>query len=861
MYKTKFYSYLFVTTLALMSTMIVSCSDDDNVTQQVVDKLKTELVGTWYGEYASEGEITSGDANSISGYYIKAVQGLEFKSNGTGTCYQYLCNVAGEPLSIYGGTQDPANGQFTYTVAADSIITITRVGDGNESHSKTWNLTLGSDGLKGTDGGEAFTMHPSKDWEKANLSAWEQTLRTGHNDDQSERSFITNWEECESVQLIGIGERYLPWYGASSQDIPEEIIFDMAKRDGWEMAFCELNDPRAPDIHMFGLYNRYTGVLRVYQYLEGNTNWGNELLLNVNTLSGTKDRHPYYNNMAYGIPLDREYGSPNLRDNLNIWNGTEYFTPFEYFVSAYTVSSQSPTVVPHWHCFDLDFSAYVPKKIKLNGKEVDFDWRHSVDSQRTLLQMNTRAQKNSNIDLWGTMVGNMAGEFISKGYNKSKSNNPTMKKWSTAIGLAGSLFSQSLTWGNCCCSISKNSPWGSFQQRGGGGGNAQGGGVNPPGGDIGGGGDAGAQAQAPAFHVKRRNPLIAALPWVIAVGAGLCTLTSTILNNINGTESWQETTGNVDFYINSEISMEGVMKSFEPLPEGGLNLKPYVLDATNPKSSFGKGCFGLAQDPVVYVSTEDLLCASERVNMRYKANEKAYESVSFSKDSVRLVSFFDPSSVKLCLNTDIYHNIRDLTLTLNYGVDAANYTGNTDGYRTFMGLNDRGTFQLSEKMSKVSMPRLHALSPDSLLGEERAVQGVPDSIRLVEQPGGQYLRFYGNSNSYFGKNCIMDPQVFVPYNGSKVYDALVPDFFVTVAITFACDECDKVEICKAFLPKVQFIKHNDLATWYTKLSDYYGKCNRGEAVGALVNEPKIPIYDYASDEFLLKNIRMLEKIK
>ena len=49
-------------------------------------------------------------------------------------------------------------------------------------------------------------------------------------------------------------------------------------------------------------------------------------------------------------------------------------------------------------------------------------------------------------------------------------------------------------------------------------------------------------------------------------------------------------------------------------------------------------------------------------------------------DSVRLLSFLDPRSVKVCLNTDVYHNIQDLNVTINYGVNANREVGNTDCY-------------------------------------------------------------------------------------------------------------------------------------------------------------------------------------
>ena len=68
---------------------------------------------------------------------MRAVQGLTFNADGTGTCYHYLCDVAGDPLSIYGGSMDAENGRFHFTVKDDSIVTIIRDGEGDGLHPKT----------------------------------------------------------------------------------------------------------------------------------------------------------------------------------------------------------------------------------------------------------------------------------------------------------------------------------------------------------------------------------------------------------------------------------------------------------------------------------------------------------------------------------------------------------------------------------------------------------------------------------------------------------------------------------------------------------------------------------------------------
>ena len=249
----------------MMIASLVSCSDSNiESTTSGSNPLAASLIGSWFGEYSADGETTAG-TNSIAGTYIKAVQGLEFKEDGTGTYAKFLCNVANEPLSIFGGQMDQTNGRFHYTSSTDGTVTITLDGDGNSDNPKTWTMKLAEGSLSGTNGSTAYQLTTADDDRKAMLANWEETLRSGGNSE--EKSFLKNWEECETVYVNGLPNPvYTPWSGIANSDIPEDIRLDRLKRDGWEMAFCCLNDLAAPFTRYFGLYNRYRGILRIFMY-------------------------------------------------------------------------------------------------------------------------------------------------------------------------------------------------------------------------------------------------------------------------------------------------------------------------------------------------------------------------------------------------------------------------------------------------------------------------------------------------------------------------------------------------------------------------------------------------------------------
>ena len=189
----------------ILSAGLVGCSDKD------IDSpdgpggggIPGQLVGTWYGDYSSRGEITTSAPGIRTGYYVRAVEGLTFNADGTGTCYQYLCNVAGDPISIYGGSMDAKNGQFHYTVKDDSIVTITRDGDGDATHPKTWQVINGWNGIRGNDGAAEYSMQTATAEEQGYLTNWEKLLRTGGNDDPEEMADFLN-KESGVLGITGI---------------------------------------------------------------------------------------------------------------------------------------------------------------------------------------------------------------------------------------------------------------------------------------------------------------------------------------------------------------------------------------------------------------------------------------------------------------------------------------------------------------------------------------------------------------------------------------------------------------------------------------------------------------------------------
>lgn len=640
-------------------------------------------------------------------------------------------------------------------------------------------------------------------------------------EDMTKNEFLTNWENCQTVKIAGIrDEIYCPWFGPAAQNIPDYVRFDTRKDGGWEMAFCELNDPNASSTRMFGLYNRYTGILRVFHYIQDATGYGNELVYLVTASeSGTDDRYPLYNSMEYGIPSNHVYGS-TLVPNAKLTTGETSQDAFSCYVAPYTKRNTRGVTV-NWHCFDIDLSGYLPKGI---------DWRQGI-AQRGQLAIFPITKTSSDITLTGSLLGSIEGTFSNPQIVETGGGN-SMSGICGTLNTINTLLNGKMTSVNNTFNMMHNK-------------------------------------NLPSY-------LSGAVPYLSAASMGL-SITSAILEWAGEDTPVKRDTipGKIDLGLNASMNLQGVISSYSSHSMSGLYITPELMEASNADGNMGKGVWGLAEDPVIYVSKDDFMSSSDHINLN--VNGTTYGNTDFYDYDVRLVSFFDPSSVKVNLNTNLFHNIRDLVVTSNYGVYTNRNIGYSDSYRKFLKLNDRPTYSLTDtktsgiaRLSSSSWPRLYQsgindalIKGYELAGDKSGKPSSPeaemnetDICTYINLPGS-HVRVYGRHLTMLGKEMVMMPQVFVPFekNGT-IYQPTIPDFLVTVTITFKCDEgC--MQFSKTFVPEIKMIGHYDIRALYHLLKVYSDLCAKEQPVGTLANDASIPVYDKHSDLFLKRTLSWL----
>jgi hypothetical protein len=214
--------------------------------------------------------------------------------------------------------------------------------------------------------------------------------QSGSNGD-TDRNWIENWWTFQTVALEGIssasGEvkpQRTPWEPDGTLHAPEEVRVHYKPSQGWEMAFSVLNDPSLIDTRYFALYNKFTGQMRVFTYINKPSGWGSEILFHTYFGSQTNiDLYPLYNVFEYGIPTCHEPGGNTLLQNARLVKSQSQ--TFETWLSPYKDSDSGLT--GGWHCFDFDMSGYVPK---------GHDWlRKGENAVRFRIVPETKKQRTS----------------------------------------------------------------------------------------------------------------------------------------------------------------------------------------------------------------------------------------------------------------------------------------------------------------------------------------------------------------------------------------------------------------------------------------------------------------------------------
>lgn len=814
-------------------------------------KISGSVVGTWYGEADADDVYTipSGKHAGKKIYANKEVQAFQFNDDGTGTCYRFLVNVAGEPIDMFGGRLDKQNGRFNYTTNADSTITITRVGQGNSKNPKTWQAALTTDGLSMKYGTQQFKMDAPEDWEKEILTTYEDKLREDYikklsrtradggeeetkidtvwfyKDEWYDNSFLTDWWHQRDMYLSDIGKVHTPWGDKNTNDpfdIPDEQRYYNSPSMGWEMCFCKFNDAVSKKIHYFALYNKWNGVMRVFFYANENevNQYKNELIFEFQSSSSDKLKTPLYHSMTYGIPANHTLGD-NLLSNFDLTGESgSSCSGWQWHASPFSTSTTAKGVVGGWHVVDFDMSAWSPYAD---------DWATSAGDD-ALFTLRPRTRETSEVTLTGELTGSVQGTATTyEEKTKTSSSNP---EFSYAQNYFSSCVS---TLSNLGMSISQGN-------------------------------------QGLGLGKESSSPDAAPSNWGKACGAfgffsaGL-SLVNGILNMID--ESLQEeeqyvdsTVTNINMTIDADISLSGEIKKWGSVTDGGIDVNYNIMQKSNEDGTIGSGLWSLNQDPVIYIDKEDLLSTQDHYTIG--ASSDGLTLTDFDETDTRLVWFFDPSTIKININDDVYHNPRNIYMYVGVGLKSDQQLGHTDDYRNLLCLDDRPTFKISKstsgnvKLSSSSNPRLVELTPDDY--KSAFHEDLQELFTTESVDSTRTFNCSGPTKEFNGMHLMIFPEIYVPYKDSKIYSVEAPDLYVYVQIYFDCDEGTGVELVKHFIPKIELCTRSEMSEKYDEIKQYVENSTNGVAANTLNYPAGKNVYDIAAATMFQPMLYVMGKV-
>lgn len=270
-------------------------------------------------------------------------------------------------------------------------------------------------------------------------------------------------------------------------------------------------------------------------------------------------------------------------------------------------------------------------------------------------------------------------------------------------------------------------------------------------------------------------------------------------------------------------------------------------DADGKDTYLGSGVCNIDNTPVIYVVKDaywyerhaKVFSKSKAFNLeddKTKPVNSYYIAKDASLPGLRLISFLDPTSIGgIRLNTALYpEGLEKVSVNISYGVFPGSNPGYTNAFRSTIGLEKIPYWTLCSKsefstqnnteFKTFKYPRTSNIFKDINPVEDVYADMVATRLSSQLINGNIERRYYGQS-AYYTKQSITpdevdevqyvsDPEIFVPFSVEKkcLYDPIVPDFVVTVQITanVSAGEGYFVTHTLRFVPKIVLISYKDI---------------------------------------------------
>jgi len=585
--------------------------------------LAGQVSGLWWSLTDQEGSYS--DAATTFDY-TRLGMALNFNADGTGYGIVFLFNNdESEPIDNIGGE---GFGKFTYTTTADGSITMdfSNAGKASQDYFKQWKMSYADGTVSGTDGTLTLTLEKPNDIMAVKIHEWDMKMNGGFtmeafNPNDEDFNHDT-WRQQPAVYVYdgtGTGEYvktfngrqyrfkglYLPWNTEQTvSNLPMNFCEDITPENGWDLVMNYCGNTGLANCNFFALYNKWTGVMRVFTYMPaGFSSNGNDHLWQVTIDKQTGMRL----GLPYGLPMDKKVVDPSAI-GMDTNGSSQFCSPWV------DKRSSDGLITPRegWWAFDIDMSQYQPG-LDISGDHIRFQMLAWKKDQGTFFSKLT-----AGID--GSIDAKIKTELTQKASQINKANETVQMVFSIASA----------------------------------------------------GGSAATGQAGAAF-------------------ASIGSMEDHILTLAGKNESQTTFKGSINMTMKGSLTTNGIISASEPVTEVCMPTISFgKFDTKN--TMLGKGVWNLKTSPVVWLTNasaefEGLVSYWKSYNPdMYGENNNMFYIPEYAD-----VYFFDPSSIEVELNPDLFPASEvEWTQVEAYCMSHAdNGVRGTDNFRKAFGLKPR----------------------------------------------------------------------------------------------------------------------------------------------------------------------------
>lgn len=748
-----------IATAGIMSFSFTACNDDLRELESS-NPLVNQVVGTWYDEFNTNG-VLGEDKNTIA--YDKVVRVAYFEKDGTGNWFKYYISDS-KPIKADAGHFECG---FNYSVNNEGTVNIhnSDLSDSGD-HARSWSLQNLDGKLVGEEDQKVFDMELANAEQQEYAKELFRAINGGFegeglnandykvifNGKESNAFTYENWRSHKSIVINDAGNRSIQvngedWQGFSlvslpnstemseNSNMPSSVWEEVWNGSDWELAFNTCGYDQLEHGSYLGFYNKYKGIVRVFAYIDSKANttasdheWGIQMA----------DELAQHSTFRYGVPLDR-----SIKDKGAIGqNGdmAQVTTPWQS--SSAIKGGLQPSM--GWWAFDIDLSVYRGANVK---RISDF-----LGTSKDLLKLRCLGVSKSTVDLMSDMRGQLNG---------------TIDLEKTSVSSSSGIFA----------------------------------GLE----DVLGKANGIKELYDLGTKMMNPNPLEA-----IGTGIELAKKGCDLFGIDYGatTEGKDGYSGEISMDLTAEINTSGILSGATTVSGNAspsLKANAFIINSEN-CSTLGEGIWNIKNTPKVYV-VNDLRVDWRRQDNdaegdNHNVNSLAYPWIYSPFDGAAncyptqkyfaaatkpfrgLLCVFDPSTIEVELNPNIFPEGTDYKVTAVCGVRKGMKFGSTEAYRTAQGLRS-SEFEIGcdRYNSHISDRPLTEAGFDGLygFGSKNIPSGYKTGTKFdVETYNGRQVGVFGRGDSNF----LIEPMALV---GGKDKDDwkyyMLPAYEVTVTVT------------------------------------------------------------------------------